>query len=173
MSPSHLSLAKIGPESDLLLQNLLNQYIQEMAEWFAVPTRADGSYFYDTSSIWEHGHGAYLARIDDSLAGFALVGSAAEWLGDIGGQDVREFFIIRRFRKSGFGEKMATLLWNERPGEWLVRALAANTPAALFWRAAIATYTHGSYEEQERVVNGRPWLFFRFTAYLSLPNSTS
>jgi len=162
MSPSNLSISKIGAESEVVLRNLFEHYLHDMSEWFEVDIKADGSYSYDTSSVWESGYEAYLASVGDSLAGFALVGSANEWLGDIGAHDMHEFFVIRRFRRSGFGQRMATLLWNEHPGEWLVRVLELNAPAVLFWRTAISSHSRGSYEEEGRIVKGRPWRFFRF-----------
>lgn len=135
-----------------------------MSAWFDVDTRADGTYSYDTSVIWEKGYDAYLAKVGDSIAGFAIVASAAEWLSDIGAHDILEFFILRKFRLSGIGHRMATLLWNEYPGEWLVRVLEANAPAIAFWRTALATYSRDSYKEEERIVNGRPWRFFRLAS---------
>ncbi|HYL38805.1 MAG TPA: hypothetical protein VEV17_23000 [Bryobacteraceae bacterium] len=170
MSPSNLVISKIGPESEIVLRNLFEHYLHDMAEWFELDTQPDGRYSYDTSSIWKNGYDAYLAKVDDSIAGFALVGPAVEWLGDLGAHDVREFFILRRFRRSGFGQRMATLLWNERPGEWLVRVLQSNAPAVLFWRTAISAHSRGSYNEEARVVNGRPWRFFRFRS--SGPNGS-
>ena len=162
---SDLFISKIGPESDVLLQNLFEHYIYDMSEWFEIDTDADGRYAYDTSSLWVTGYGIYLAKVGDSIAGFAIAGPADEWLGDTGVNDVHEFFIIRRFRRNGFGQRMANLLWNERPGEWLVRVLESNTPAVLFWRTAITSHTRGSYEEQGRIVKGRPWRFFRFASH--------
>jgi predicted acetyltransferase len=158
MPPANLLISKIGPESEVVLRNLFEHYIRDMAEWFDVDPKAAGSY------SWENGYDAYLAKIGDSLVGFALVGSAAEWVGDIGAHDVREFFVIRKFRRSGCGRRMATILWNERPGEWLVRVLESNVPALHFWRAAITSHSRGSYEEEGRMVNGRPWRFFRFVS---------
>jgi len=157
-----LVISKIGPESDVVLRNLFEHYLHDMAEWFEIDTQADGSYSYDTSSIWENGYDAYLAKVGDSIAGFALIGSADEWLGDIGAHDVHEFFVLRGFRRNGLGQRMATALWNERPGEWLVRVLELNAPAVLFWRTAISNHSRGSYQEEARTVNGRPWRFFRF-----------
>jgi predicted acetyltransferase len=157
MSPSHLSISKIGPEADAQLRNLFEHYLRDMAKWFEVDT-------YDTSLIWTNGYDVYLAKVGESLAGFALVGSAVEWLGDIGAHDVHEFFVIREFRRSGCGQRMATLVWNEFPGDWLVRVFELNAPAVLFWRAAISSYSRGSYTEEGRVVNGRAWRFFRFVS---------
>jgi len=151
MSPSNVSISKIGPESEAVLQDLFDQYLQDMAEWFAIDS-------YDVSSIWAKGYDAYLAKVDDSLAGFSLIGSME------GAHDVHEFFVTRSFRRSGVGQRMAMLLWDERPGEWLVRVLEANAGAVLFWRTAITKYSGGSYAEEGRSVRGRPWRFFRFMA---------
>src|SRR5882757_302540 len=117
MPPSSLSISKIGPESEVVLRNLFQYYLHDMAEWFELDTGRDGRYSYETSSLWEDGYEVYLAKAGDSFAGFALVGSAVEWVGRVGAHDVHEFFILRRFRRSGFGRTMAMLLWNERPGE--------------------------------------------------------
>ncbi len=163
MSPV-LLISEIGPESDVLLRNLFEHYIHDLAEWFDIDTRADGSYSYDTSLVWKDGCLAFLARVGDSIAGFAVVGSALEWLGDTGAKDVREFFVIRRYRRRGLGRRMASLLWNRYPGEWLVRVLESNTPAILFWRISISSYSLGAFEEEKRIVHGRPWRFFRFVS---------
>ena len=159
-----LAISKIGPESDVLLRNLSGHYCHDMSEWFDLDVGADGRYSYDTASVWTKGYDAYLAKVGDSIAGFALIGSGGEWLDDVDAHDVHEFFILRRFRRRGVGRSMATLLWNEYPGEWLVRVVEANAPAVTFWRGAISSYSGGSYREMQRIVNGRPWKFFRFVS---------
>ena len=164
MPPPTLVISKIGPESDVLLRNLFEHYCHDMSEWFALDTGADGRYSYDTASVWANGYDAYLAKIDDSIAGFALIGSANEWLDDVHARDVHEFFIMRKFRRRGMGRSMARFLWNKYPGEWLVRVLEANAPAVTFWRCEISSYCVGSDGEMPHIVNGRPWKFFRFVS---------
>jgi predicted acetyltransferase len=161
-----LAISRIGPESDILLRNLFEHYCHDMSEWFDVDTGADGSYSYDTASVWASEQEVYLATVGTSIAGFALIGTGTHWLGDIGARDIHEFFVLRKFRRRGIGKQMAALLWNEHPGEWLVRVLEANAPAVLFWRTAISGYTlgscQGSFQEERRVIDGRSWIFFRF-----------
>ena len=157
-----LAISGIGPESDVLLRNLFEHYCHDMSEWFDVDTGPDGSFSYDTASIWASEQEVYSARVGTSIAGFAVIGSAAGWLGDIGARDVHEFFVLRKFRRRGVGKQMAALLWDEHPGEWLVRVLEANAPAVLFWRNAVSGYSLGSYQEEQRVIDGRSWIFFRF-----------
>jgi len=164
MTPPNLVISKIGPESDVLLRNLSEHYCYDMSEWFELDTGTDGRYSYDTASVWAKGYDVYLAKVGDSIAGFALIGSGGEWLGCIGTHDVHEFFVMRKFRRRGVGRSMATFLWNEHPGEWLVRVLEANAPAITFWRRGISIYSLGSYREEQHIVNGRSWRFFRFVS---------
>jgi predicted acetyltransferase len=161
MSPP-LVISRIGPESDALLRNLFEHYCHDMSEWFDVDTTADGSYSYDTSAIWANRDGAYLAKVGDSIAGFALVGSAGGWLGSTRGNDIHEFFVLRKFRRRGVGRQMAALVWNEHPGEWLVRVSEANASAVLFWRVTVSNFSFGAFHEEPRIVNGQSWRFFRF-----------
>ena len=162
--PPSLSFLKIGSQPEAVLRDLFQHYLRDMAEWFEVDTNPDGSYAYDISAIWEKGFETYLAKVDDSVAGFALVRSADEWLGEVDAHDVHAFFVLPGFRRSGVGQRMATHIWNEHAGAWLVRVLEANGTALAFWRAAIANYTCGCPKEQSRLVKGRPWVFFRFTS---------
>jgi predicted acetyltransferase len=159
-----LVISKLGPESDTLLRNLFELYCHDMSEWIEIDTGADGRYAHDTSSVWRDGSEVYLVRVGDSIAGFALIGSGAEWGDKIEARDVHEFFVMRRFRCRGVGQSMTTFLWKKHPGEWLVRVLEANAPALLFWRNAISRYSRGSYQEERRIVNGRPWRFLRFAS---------
>jgi len=99
MLPLNLTISKIGPESDILLRNLFEHYCHDMSEWFEVDTGTDGRYSRDTSAVWANRCEVYLAKVGDSIAGFALIGSGAEWLGEIGAHDVHEFFVMRRFRR--------------------------------------------------------------------------
>jgi predicted acetyltransferase len=160
-SPAFL-ISKIGPESDALLRNLFEHYIHDMAEWLEIDTKDDGSYSHDTSAVWNNGNDAYVTRLGDSLAGFAIIGSAAEWLASEGAHEIREFFVIRRFRRKALGQRMARFLWDRYPGQWLVRVLESNGPAVLFWRTAISSYTHSACAEELRTIAGRRWQFFKF-----------
>ena len=164
MNPPALSVERIGRESDGVLRNLFEHYLHDMAEWLRFETQADGRYGYDTTPIWEQDEHVYLARVGGALAGFGVVGTAARWLGDASVHDMREFFVLRRYRREGVGGALATALWNDHPGEWLVRVADVNVPALPFWRRTIAHYSQGAYQPEPRLFNERSWTFFRFRA---------
>jgi len=93
----------------------------------------------------KHGH---FIRVDGKLAGFALVyeGEAFRnpdervWWMD-------EFFVMRKFRNNGVGERVATQLFERFGGTWEVGQVPTNTGAQAFWRKVIGRYTAGDYEE--------------------------
>jgi predicted acetyltransferase len=162
VSQPQLHLSKVGPEASSILGNLFEFYVHDMSEWLGIDTLPDGSYSYDTSTIWTKGQDAHLARLGDSLAGFVLTGSADRWLGPVGAHEIVEFFVLRKFRRSGVGRQMAMQLWDNTPGEWLVRVVESNVPALPFWRRTIADYSRDAYTEERRTVGDRAWRFFRF-----------
>jgi len=159
---ANLTISKLGPENEVLLRNLYEHYIHDMSEWLPLDTRADGSYSFDTAMLWREGYEVYLAREGELIVGFAITGTAAEWSAAAGAHDVHEFFILRRFRRTGAGKQLAEHIFNLYPGGWVVRVLENNLPAVPFWRAAVAAFTGGAYIEESRVVKERDWRFFRF-----------
>jgi predicted acetyltransferase len=88
------------------------------------------------------GRHVYIVRADGELAGFALVHRADPvW-------HMSEFFVMRKYRRSGVGTRFAVTLFDRHPGTWEVRQIHANTPAQVFWRKVIGRYTDGAYSEQ-------------------------
>ena len=62
--------------------------------------------------------------------------------------DIVEFFVMRKYRRSGAGEAMARSVFDRFPGRWEVREIASNLPAQAFWRTIIGRYTDGRFEER-------------------------
>jgi predicted acetyltransferase len=88
------------------------------------------------------GRHVYVVRADGELAGFALVRLVDPvWY-------MSEFFVMRKYRRSGVGTRFAVTLFDRHPGAWEVRQIRANTPAQVFWRKVIGRYTDGEYTEQ-------------------------
>ena len=157
-----LAFQRVGVESKQILHNLFELYVHDMSEWFGIETRADGSFGHDTSSYWSGDCAVFLAKRGEALAGFAVVGSAEQWLGKREARDIKEFFVLRAHRHAGVADAMAQHLWNEFPAEWIVRVLATNKPAVPFWRRSVRAYTNGVYEDRSPHERGRDWVHLRF-----------
>jgi predicted acetyltransferase len=159
-----LSVTRVGPEADPVLAHLLQLYLHDMNEWFGFEVGSDGRYDYDRAVHWARGDSVYFARQGETLAGFAIVGSARPWLEQSAGRDLNEFFVLRRHRHAGFAQRFAAALFDTEPGDWLVRCYRGNRPALPFWRRSLAAYTGGHCAEQLRAVGGREWSYFTFAS---------
>jgi predicted acetyltransferase len=150
-----------------VVDNLLELYCHDMAEWFLLEAREDGRYGYPPERVWNDETDVHLAYLGRIPVGFALVGPGERSGGAPGAKDLKEFFVVRRHRGSGLGERLARHVWNRYPGPWLVRVYRGNRPALPFWRAIVARYTDGAFDEEAREDSGREWSFFTFDSATS------
>ena len=155
-------IEEVDDSADAVLRNLFEHYLHDMAEWFRFESHEDGAYRFPTERVWDAGYRVHLVYSGQIPVGFALVGSADEYLERSGVHDMDEFFVARRHRRKGVGRAFAINLWNAYPGGWLVRVFQANLPAIPFWRAAISAYTDDSFDEAVRTENDHPWSYFTF-----------
>jgi predicted acetyltransferase len=72
-----------------------------------------------------------------------------------GVNDMSEFFVMRKYRRSGVGREAARRVFAMFPGIWQLRQVHGNDAATAFWRAVVPS----GYEEAA-VEEGR---FQRFT----------
>ena len=159
---SEVKIVRVGAEAHGVIANLFELYMHDMAEWFQFDIGTDGRYGYDLNNYWQQGDRAYLAWAGDALAGFALVGAVPDWLDDQTGNDVAEFFVLRRHRHRGVADRLARTIWDEEPGRWCVRVFEGNVPAVPFWRRIVAAYADNDYTEARLFNNERAWVVFRF-----------
>ena len=100
-----------------------------------------------STTTGEPGRYAFLVRVDDKLAGFALVRTLdADADGGLR-YSMAEFFIMRSFRRCGVGRTVAREVFRRLPGQWEVRQDVANSGAIAFWHQVIDEHTGGHYEE--------------------------
>jgi predicted acetyltransferase len=162
-----ITFERIDRGRDALLRNLYEYYVHDMSEWLGIEIHDDGKFGFDTNPLWQGDYAIYLASVGRSLAGFGVIGSAQQWLGRADVRDMKDFFVLRRFRHQGVANAFATHLWDECPGEWLIRVLVDNRPALPFWRRTVRDYTRAEFEERSVPERGhdsleREWVHLRF-----------
>lgn len=129
-------------DADLaVVKNLVPYYIYDMSEHLGWPCSPDGRFdgCDRMETYWtEPGKHAFMFRQGEEWAGFAMVrGNHEEPDIDF---SMAEFFVLRKFRGRGVGERLARELFDRFTGHWLVEQLADNTPAIAFWRKTIGGY---------------------------------
>jgi predicted acetyltransferase len=138
------------------------------AQWHDRPvlSRMLELYQYDLSDVWPQDldmHGEYgfavdrylrnprlsaiLLLVDEKYAGFGLVDPDVTfpentyWLG--------QFFVMKRYRRAGLGQRAARFIFDHFPGKWEVGQMPRNHAAQAFWRRTISQYTGGQFVEHE------------------------
>jgi predicted acetyltransferase len=163
-----VALDVASPGDAGLLANLLELYVHDLSEVFPrIQIGADGRFGYDSLSLyWSEPERRFpfFIRCDGRIAGFVLVTRGSPASDDPDVFDVAEFFILRRYRRSGVGRLAAFLLWDRLPGRWIVRVSEANRGAMPFWAGVVAEYTKGALTECTREGSPAPWRVFSFEA---------
>ena len=146
------------------LRNLLQLYLHDLSEFESIEVSDEGEFRYPyLSNYWaEPGRYAYLLMVDDALAGFALVKSGSELVGDDWAKELAEFFVLRKYRHKGVGRTVATHLFAMFPGPWVVAVIQQNRDAAQFWDHVISG---SAVRELNKVAindGKRDWVVFQF-----------
>lgn len=110
MNPQ-VDIVPVGAEAQPAIEDLLQLYNHDMSELFAGTPRceieADGRFRIDidVGKWWrDEEQIALLVRVENRLAGFALLNAAAH-SGMPVDHNVAEFFIVRKHRRSGVGRR--------------------------------------------------------------------
>ena len=146
------------------LVNLLELYCHDFSEFMEVPVDSTGRFNYPLKDDWWQSPNKlpFFIRIDDALAGFALIsrGSAITGASDV--TDITEFFVLRGLRRHGIGRLAAHQVFGKFPGPWEVRVRTSNTTALRFWAGAIASFLKRDCAPDEWAPDGVSRKVFRF-----------
>ncbi|HEX2658856.1 MAG TPA: GNAT family N-acetyltransferase [Polyangia bacterium] len=134
------------------LRHLIDLYAYDFSALLGLDVGDDGRFaFRDLAPFWtDDWRHAFFVKAGDKLAGFALVEARSRLSGEPGVHDMAEFFILRKYRRQGVGERAACLVFQRFPGRWEVRQRAENADATVFWRRVIDRYTGGIFEDVVR-----------------------
>jgi predicted acetyltransferase len=114
------------------LRQIVELYVYDCSEFVGSDVDEHGTFGYRyLDHYWtEPDRHPFFIRVDGHIAGFALVRA-----GDP--HDMAEFFVMRKYRRTGVGVAAARMVFERFPGAWQVRQESDNVAAAPFWRVAI------------------------------------
>jgi predicted acetyltransferase len=133
------------------LEALWGLYVYDWSEILGLDVEEDGRFDLPSLDEWfgDPGRRRFLFRVDGKWAGFALIDSRSHLSGEAGVLDMSEFFVLRKYRRCGLGERAAGQLFDRFRGRWEVRERRENRAAAQFWRRIIGRYTGGRFTDEE------------------------
>ena len=134
-----------GEDQRPVLARLMQLYIHDLSRFDGDEVGEDGLFdlgdYFDLYWV-EAERYPFLIWVDGGPAGFVLVRELGE-----GRHSIAEFFVLRRYRRSGVGRVAAVILFDLFKGDWVVAQLAEHKGAQQFWRGVIGGYTGGRFEE--------------------------
>lgn len=173
-TPGRLDVRSAKQAEKPLLAALMQDYLAEFDTFDSVERNADGSYSYPyLDHYWQDPNRyPFLFRVDDELAGFALIRFEADPLTGQGVMHLAEFFVTKPFRRQGVGTAAAIRLWDLFPGKWSLMVLASNKNAYPFWQQAVGNYSRGNYTEQrpQQAIGGAYTFTFMSETDADLPD---
>ena len=128
------------------LEQLLELYQYDLSDIWPQDLDEHGRYGFDlTRHRRAEGSRAYIARLGSQYVGFALTAPAI--VTRTVGTWMEQFFILKRYRRSGAGRALARHVFSCHPGLWELGQIAGNTGASAFWRQVIGEVTGGQFTE--------------------------
>ncbi len=153
-----IGVAEATRKDEHTLERLFQLYQYDFSEMMGGDVEDDGVFHYISfGDVWEDNRAhVFIVRVDGRLAGVAIVIERSHFSGDTDVTFMDEFFVMRKYRRTGVGSAFATRLFDRFPGRWEVAEVAPNTDGAAFWRAVIGTYTSGKFDE--RIEDSDKWI---------------
>lgn len=144
----YIDIVVVTRESQPVIERLLQLYEYDASEFFEADVADDGLYHVmDAATLWHPDYHVFLITVAGNLAGFAFVTRHASYVVEGTTWLIDEFFVMRKHRRRGVGERAARTLFDRFPGRWEVGQLPANRPAQAFWRATIGRHTREDFRE--------------------------
>jgi predicted acetyltransferase len=145
-----IKILKASVENKLVISNLMQLYMYDFSEYTGSDVEADGlfSAYPHFEDYWreESRRFPYIISNDEIYIGFVFVRKIET--PEKSYFSIGEFFILRKYRRKGFGRVVAKEIFNLHRGQWEVYQMEANKAARFFWKEIIAEYTNGSFIER-------------------------
>jgi predicted acetyltransferase len=151
------------------LENLMQFYTYDLSEWLPL-SLADHGFFslQALSDYWRNpAIHPFVIHVNGELAGFVTVDNATHLPG--AEHNIGYLFIARRFRGQGVATFVASTLLSRFHGQWQILHLAANLPAAQFWKAAIPRLTADVFSQHHLIIDANPCIGYRFASSPPVP----
>ncbi|MBN3526739.1 GNAT family N-acetyltransferase [Paenibacillus apiarius] len=149
-----LVIQKMEIEEKDILKNLMQYYFYDFSEYVRCDVNECGQFdeYPYLDSYWGgEGKVPFYIQFEGNYIGFVLVRFVRSFDKDY--YSIAEFFVMKKYRRSGLGRQAAIHIFDLFPGNWEVCQLESNKPAQDFWIDVIGQYTNNTYSD--RIEHGK------------------
>ncbi|WDV47391.1 GNAT family N-acetyltransferase [Clostridiaceae bacterium M8S5] len=138
-----------------IIMNLYPLYLHDLSHYNKEDVNEKGKYEYDEINLYWQKDNMHplLIKVNDCIAGFVLL---TERVYVRKGCDycIQEFFVLRRYRKVGIGQKVFKELIKQFKGRYCLLVLKENVTALKFWtnnyKINDIKYEEGDFEKDNK-----------------------
>ncbi|WP_054958032.1 GNAT family N-acetyltransferase [Paenibacillus dakarensis] len=162
-SRNPMGISLVPARQKKVIENLMQFYLYDFTQFLDIDVTEQGNFapYPGLDDYWNirEIRFPYLITYHNKPAGFALV----DRMDDTSEADfyLSEFFVMKKYRRSGLGTWASHQLFDRLKGRWKVTQVSTNLPAQAFWRKTIGAYTHNQYEERVDLERGNRSQYFR------------
>ena len=139
----NFSLEITPPSKMYIILSMANLYRYDLSEFTHWNVEDDGMHrCYGLEIYWVNDNLPFLIYVEGELAGFVLIKKEEN------SYEIGEFFILRKFRRTGLATTVILELFKRYKGVWIIQQLPANKPALQFWEKILKEYTQNNFEEE-------------------------
>jgi predicted acetyltransferase len=147
-----ITIEKIHISQKQHLRNLMSLYLHDISEYDSViELNNELIYEFDVLDLFfkKDGLDPFYILKDLKIIGFILIQSSPFTNIEYTDYVINSMFVIKKYRRQGFGVQAINRLFEILPGRYSVGQLVTNEPAVLFWKAV---YSKCGIEFEEREV---------------------
>jgi len=145
----NVQLIKACLQHKTVIKNLMQLYMYDFSEFVDMDVEANGLFaaYRNIDGYWQdENRFPYMIQQNEKYIGFVLVRCIEELQRNY--FSVAEFFVMKKYRRTGIGKVIAHQIFNLHKGKWEVFQKETNKPAQLFWKKVIDEYTTGNFTER-------------------------
>lgn len=137
-----------GPSDFVAIGRMLELYQYELSDIWDQDLDSKGEYGFDLNRhVRAERSFAHVALVDGRYVGVGLVAPAI--VTQTEGCWMEQFFVLKKYRRSGNGLALATHVLDYHRGPWEIGQMPGNLAARAFWRSVISRLTAGNFSEVE------------------------
>jgi len=130
-----------------LVKPMFKDYMWHMSQYFCIK---DYDSWYNNALEYlykyrtEPDRHIYLLSNQEQHIGFCFTNKY--FLRISNGSSISEFFILKKYQRSGYGNSLAQYVLEHYPDQWEIRVARKNKNAFGFWHHVISVHTSGSFQ---------------------------
>ena len=158
MNTDHnIKIEIVSEEQQGVLKNIVSLYLHDLSQYADdLQINKEGLFSYEGFELYfkQPDLLPYFIKLKNNIIGFILVNMGKYVPKDVD-LSVHEFFILKSYRRKGFGKRAIQELFKCHVGTYKIEQIASNLPAVKFWKN-VYKQLHIEYKECQELLDDIP-----------------